>query len=177
MRFTDEQRLIVMMLADIQKSLNVRGDFNPEFISKVAAWKDEFAIAWAHNEIFDDSDIPTEFQFVIDVLDMWSFIENSVADLSPEEREELEGKAGVWGKNPKFSGFDGNNETDLMGYVTLLVEDLNRFTEFSGRGFNSHVPLATRYAAMLEKFKSIRSVILDRGGVTVDELAEVLLAR
>lgn len=177
MKFTDEQRLIVMMLADIQKSLKIRGDFNPEFISKVAVWKDEFAIAWAHNEIFDDSDTPEDFKFVVEVVDMWSFIESAVADLDQDGRTALEREAGVWGKNPKFQGFDGNNETDLMSYVGLLVEDLNRFSEFKGRDFNSHVPLAARYAAMLEKFKSIRSVILDRGGATVDELAEVLLAR
>lgn len=176
MKFTDEQRLIVMMLADIQESLNIRGDFDPKFISKVAAWKNEFAIAWASNGIFDDSNTPEEFQFVIDVVDMWSFIERAVGSFSTEERAELEGKAGVWGKNPKFQGFDGNNETDLMSYVTLLVEDLNRFTDFSGRDFNSHVPLTGRYTAMLNKFTPVRSTLLDRR-LTVDELAEILLAR
>lgn len=176
MKFTDEQRLIVMMLADIQKTLGVRGEFDPDFISKVASWKEEFALEWAYNGIFDDTHTPDSFRFVINVVDMWSFIEHSVKNLSAEERLELEAKIGVWGKEPAFRGFDGNNESEYMSHVRLLVEDLNRFSEFKGRDFNSHVPLAARYQAMLEKFDPIRVTLMDQS-MSVGQLAEVLTAR
>lgn len=176
MKFTDEQRLIVLMLADIQKALKVRGEFDPDFISKVTAWKDEFAIGFEHSMIFDGDDLPDEFRFVIDVVDMWSFIERRVADLSAPERAELADKAGIWGKDPKFTGFDGNNEAEYLSHTRLLVEDLNRFTEFKGRDFNSHVPLVNRYAAMLQVFEPIRRQLGDRR-LTVDDLVALLTAR
>lgn len=176
MKFTDEQRLIVMMLADIQKGLNIRGDFNPDFISKAAAYKDEFAIAFEYSMLFDQHDTPEGFKFVIDVLDMWSFIERRVAKLSQEERDELKAKAGIWGEDPKFAGFDGNNETELMSYTRMLVDDLRRFTEFEGRDFNSHFPAEDRYRAMYAKFQNIRPQLAERS-LTVDELAELLTTR
>lgn len=175
MKFTDEQRLIVLMLADIQKGLNIEGQFDPDFIIRAAAWKDEFAIAFEHDMLFDSSDRPASFTFVIDVLDMWSFIEDAVRDLDEEQRGKLEDIAGVWGKNPRFRGFDGNNETELMGHTRLLVKDLGRFEEFEGRDFNSHMPLASRYREMLTVFEPIRSEVLDRK-LSVEELGKILAA-
>lgn len=173
MQFTDEQRLIVMMLADIQKHLDVRGEFNPEFISKVTAWKEEFAIAWQHNVLFSADDTPESFRFVISVLDMWSFIERAYESLSADEKSQLEKRVKYYGKNPKFAGFDGNNETDLMSHCRLIVEDLSLFSEFKGRDFNSHVPMEGRYRQMLGVFEPIRRV-LERRNLNVDELEAVL---
>ncbi|WP_295380348.1 YfbU family protein [uncultured Stenotrophomonas sp.] len=176
MKFTDEQRLIVMMLADIQKALNVNGDFDPSFVSKMAAWKDEFAIAFRYDMIFDGGDLPDSFRFVINVVDMWSFIERAFERLDPAGRAELKERVGIWGENPKFSGFDGNNEAELMSHTRLLIEDLGRFEEFKGRDFNSHVPLEDRYAAMYVVFEPIRAGLWERP-MNVDELSAVLAAR
>lgn len=162
MKFTDEQRLIVLMLADIQKALNIRGEFDPAFISKVTAYKEEFAIPFQHGMLFEDQDLPESFRFVINVLDMWSFIERTYDGFDAVQRQELIDQVGVWGEDPKFSGFDGNGETELMSHCRLLVEDLRRFTEFEGRDFNSHFPAEDRYRVMLGAFEPIRRQLADR---------------
>ncbi|TOL43317.1 hypothetical protein CGH98_23025, partial [Vibrio parahaemolyticus] len=71
---------------------------------------------------------------------MWSFIEHSYAQLSDEEKVHLEEAAKPFGKDPKFPGFDGNNESSYMGIASFIVNDLERFEEFKGRNFNSHCP-------------------------------------
>lgn len=177
MKFTDEQRLIVLMLADIQKALKIRGEFDPSFISKVAAYKEEFAIPFEYGLLFDDQDLPESFKFVINVLDMWSFIERAYKELDATQRQELVERVGPRGNDPRFHGFDGNNETDLMSHCRLLVEDLHRFTEFEGRDFNSHGPMAARYREMYELFEPMRRELLDRRKLSLDDLVKLLSVR
>lgn len=55
--------------------------------------------------------------------------------------------------NLKFRGFDGNNETELMGYVQYFIIDLGRFDELTyGKEFpylNSHCQMLDKYQRML----------------------------
>lgn len=179
MKFTDEQRLIVIMLADIQKSMKVSGEFDPDFIKKVAIDGHEFAIPFEHSGAFPspEHELPEEFSFVIDVLDMWSFIEDGLKSLDSAGRAELEAAAGKFALTAKFDGFDGNNETELMAYTRLLVHDLNRFSDFKGRSFNSHSMRAERYAAMYSVFEPIRDLLMGERELNAEELAQILTAK
>ncbi len=179
MKFTDEQRLIVIMLADIQKSMKVHGEFDADFIKKVAIDKHEFAIPFEHSGAFSSSDneLPEGFKFVIDVLDMWSFIEDGLKNLDAAGRTSLEATAGKFALTAKFDGFDGNGETELMAYTRLLVNDLNRFTEFKGRSFNSHSLREARYAAMHSLFEPIRDTVMGDRELNAAELAQILTAK
>ncbi|EPG2416317.1 YfbU family protein [Stenotrophomonas maltophilia] len=179
MKFTDEQRLIVIMLADIQKSMKLGGEFDPDFIKKVAIDGHEFAIPFEHSGAFSSSDheLPEEFRFVINVLDMWSFIEDGLKNLDSAGRAALEAAAGKFALTAKFDGFDGNGETELMAYTRLLVDDLNRFSEFRGRNFNSHSMRAARYAAMHSVFEPIRDLTLGERELNAEELAQILTAK
>jgi len=177
MKFTEEQRLIVMMLADIQKSSKVQGELDADFIAKVASDGHEFAISYRYEGTFSSSqeDLPEGFRFVIDVLDMWSFVEDSLLNLSEHGRTHLEASVGKHALTAKFDGFDGNNETELMSFTRLIVQDLQRFTEFAGRDFNSHSPREGRYQAMLDVFGPIRDQLGDRY-LDSKELSKILSA-
>jgi len=179
MKFTDEQRLIVMMLADIQKELKINREFDPDFIGKAAAWKHEFAIGWKHSSIFDGNDTPDGFRFVIDVLDMFSFLERANAKLTAPERADLDARVGWSTKGRLFDGFDGNNEPELRSYVDVAINELGMFEDLkNGKydDFNSHGAREERYARMLDAFLTIRPQLGDRS-ITVDELVEVLSAK
>lgn len=100
-----------------------------------------WAPAWEMNGLFHNhADRPADVSLVVDVLDMWDFIEGRAEKLSPEEAEKL--KAANHGFLPKFVGFDGNNEATLMS-----------ISRFKGRDFNSHAPTAARYRRMAEAFQ------------------------
>lgn len=179
MKFTDEQRLIVMMLADIQKSLNINQEFDPDFISRAAAWKHEFAIGWKHQSVFDTTDTPDGFRFVIDVLDMFWFLENANGRLDATERADLDARLGWKTEGRLFDGFDGNNEPELRSYVRVAIDELNLFEELkhgSHDDYNSHSPREDRYRAMLDVFLPIRPELGDRR-LNVDDLAAILSAR
>ena len=156
MKLTDGEKLITLMLSEIYEKLAINGEIDPDFI-KSAIFNDElWGLRWKYPGIpFEDGNDPEIVGVVINILGMWSDIEQSYELLSDEEKKELEEKASPFGKNPEFRGFDGNNETEYMGTAMFIVNDLDRFTEFKGRIFNSHMPTKEAYERMLPVFKKI----------------------
>jgi uncharacterized protein YfbU (UPF0304 family) len=83
---------------------------------------------------------------VLDILDMYRSITFSWQRL--HESEELPEKL-------KFRGFDGNNETELMGYVQYFVIELGRFEELA---YGNERPYFNSHSRRLEKYKRMLSV-------------------
>jgi uncharacterized protein YfbU (UPF0304 family) len=110
---------------------------------------------------------------VVDILDMWSFIEHAYEELSDEQRTTLERDAEPFGDNPKFQGFDGNNESEHMSTAMFLVNDLDRFDQFKGRSFNCHHSSLNTHRRMLAAFEPIRRQ-LTIGRLTVEQLVQIL---
>jgi uncharacterized protein YfbU (UPF0304 family) len=157
MNISDGEKLILLMLSDLYQKLELDGEIDPDFI-KSALFNDQmWGISWKYTGIpFANDETPPEVSFVVDVLDMWDFIELSVERLSKEDREVLAEQADPFGRNPSFNGFDGNNEGREMSIARFLINDLERFQRFSGRDLNCHHPSLDMHMRMLEAFKPIR---------------------
>lgn len=156
MKITDGEKLILLMLSELYDKLGVEGEVEPDFIRSAIFSNNTWSIPWKYVGIpFDEQETPEVVKEVLDILDMWSMIERSYENLSSEAKKFVEKEAYTFGKDPKFPGFDGNNETEYMGTASFLVNDLDRFEEFKGRNFNSHCPSIDSYRRMLSVFKPI----------------------
>lgn len=156
MKITDGEKLILLMLSELYDKLGVEGEVEPDFIRSAIFSNNTWSIPWKYVGIpFEEQETPEVVKEVLDVLDMWSMIERSYESLSNESKEFVEKEASPFGKDPKFPGFDGNNETEYMGTASFLVNDLDRFEEFKGRNFNSHCPSIDSYRRMLSVFKPL----------------------
>lgn len=93
----------------------------------------------------------------------------------PTTKKALIEKAKPFGVNPKFQGFDGNNESRYIGITSTLVNDLDRFERFKGRYLNSHSRMMDVYQRMLQTFALVR-MSSEYGYLNVDEIAQVLNA-
>lgn len=177
MKLSDGEKLIVLMLSELYEKLDVKGEVEPDFI-KSAIFSDQlWGIKWKYSGIpFEESDDPEIVKEVVDILDMWSFIEQAYRQLSETEKETLAADVPHFGKNPKFSGFDGNNETEYMGTAMFLVNELERFQEFSGRSFNSHSPSIDSHNRMLNAFEPIRKTLLYEP-LNLEQLTTILKER
>ncbi len=137
-------------------------------------------MTWKYPHTFKNSNgNPPEVDFVMDVLEMWSNIEASFAALDAVEQKRLVEVAGPRGKSAKFRGFDGNNESEYLALTKIFLNDLNLFTELSGRGLNSHAPMVDRYERMLEAHNSVMESKNNAGNyglLTTDEIAQILIA-
>lgn len=156
MKITDGEKLILLMLSELYDKLEVDGEVEPDFIRSAIFSENTWGIPWKYPGIpFEKQETPEIVKEVLDILDMWSMIERSYDNLSDNEKAFVEKEAAPFGKDPMFRGFDGNNESEYMGAVSFLVNDLDRFEEFKGRDFNSHCPSVDTYNRMLGVFKPI----------------------
>lgn len=174
MKFTDGEKLIILMLSELHEKLDINGEIDPDFV-KSAIFNDKlWGLRWKYPGIpFEAEDDPEIVKVVVDILDMWSFIEHSYQNLSDEDKHKLEEDAAPFGKDPKFQGFDGNNETEYMGTAMFVVNDLDRFEEFKGRSFNSHCPSIDSHQRMLSAFEPIRKKLTFEP-LSVNELTTIL---
>ncbi len=154
MKITDGEKLILLMLSELYDTLKIDGKIEPDFI-RLAIFNDKiWSIPWKYSGIpFENRETPEIVREVLEILDMWSVIEFSYDKLIDEDKAYVEKEADPFGKEPKFRGFDGNNEADYMGTASFVVNQLNRFEEFKGRDFNSHHPSIDIYKRMLCAYK------------------------
>lgn len=151
MKITNSEKLILLMLSELYDKLGVDDGIDPDFIRSAIFSDNTWGIPWKYAGIpFKGQETPEIVNKVLDILDMWSTLERSYADLSEDSKSFVEKEAGPF---PKFLGFDGNEESEYMGIASFLVNDLDRFEEFKGQNFNSHCPSIDSYQRMLEVFK------------------------
>lgn len=87
-------------------------------------------------------------RFVLDVLDLYRAIED-VKRSTKDERVTSH-------RNSFFRGFDGNYETECMGFCRFLIETQGKFQEqkpylLKNDNLNSHMPMIPTYQRMLQK--------------------------
>jgi len=156
-QLSDGEKLIVAMLADLEKPRDHR-EIDSAQVMEAIYGGHYWSLKWELTGLFHDHiDDPGAVSLVVDTLDMWCFIEEAVENFSPAERKRIEKEAGPLGKDPRFQGFDGNYEGTYLGIAHHLVEKMDRFQRFKGRGLNSHCPMISRYARMARLFQPIRA--------------------
>lgn len=177
-KFSDGEKLIIMMMRDIYSHLKlVNGEINTKFISEVIVGGHYWAPRWEMQGLFHDyEDNPQDVRFVVDVLDMWDFIESGYAKLPKKEKDRLEKEAEPFGKHVQFMGFDGNNEAEYRGIVLFMIEEMNRFSRFKGRELNSHMPIIGSYRKMLSVFAPMRAGLVGTG-LSATQLIAILKAQ
>jgi len=173
-KISDGEKLILLMLSEVYEEMHIEGEIEPGFI-RSAIFRDQlWGIPWKYSGIpFDDQETPEIVKEVVDILAMWSFIEYRYQELSDVEKSQLADDAAPFGKEPKFRGFDGNNESEYMSIASFLINDLDRFGEFKGRSMNSHMPSIETYRRMLSTFEPMRRNLMS-GRLPLSNLSVIL---
>lgn len=148
MQFSNGERLIVVMLAEVMEAMGLNQEIDPTLVKSLTISNDGWAIERKYSGIFDSKvPEPEDVKETSDILWMWGIIESSISKLTGANASEAAG----W-YNGKFKGFDGNND-DHYGIAHTLIEELGEFSSFKGRGLNSHTQSSLpRYQTMYAKF-------------------------
>jgi uncharacterized protein YfbU (UPF0304 family) len=178
MKLTNPEKLILTMLADIHKKLGIENSVDTKLLTSAIYSDNTWALSWEMPSIVGDSPDPTPpaVSQVSDILDMWSFIEEAYASFGASEKKKIEAEANPFGTHVQFSGFDGNNEAELMSIARFFVEDMGRFSRFKGRDLNSHHPSIETYRRMLAVFEPIRKTLAGHE-LTAGQVIELLNAK
>jgi len=174
MKLTNPEKLILIMLSDIHEKLGI-DNVDTKLITNAIYSQNTWALSWELQGIVGDSPdtTPQEVIDVVDILDMWQFIEEAYETFDASEKTKIETE--TQRKNVKFIGFDGNNETEYMSIARFLVEDMGRFSRFKNRELNSHCPLIQKYRQMFIVFEQMRKTLDDNNYcLTVNQVIELL---
>lgn len=156
MQLSDGEKLILIMLCDLYEKNEVEGEIDHSFVRDTIFENQTWALTWKFSGIpFENTEVPPLVKKVLDILDMWRFIEFSYSELTEEEKGSIETNAAPFGKNPLFKGFDGNNETEYLSAADFIINKLDRFEEFKFRDLNSHIPSLNTYERMASVFNPI----------------------
>lgn len=117
--------------------------------------------------IYDERDIVTDEQcsFVLQTMSMYEALQRGFEQHGPQTVRETE---------VRFPGFDGNNETPLMGYARFVIDREHRFTHLDrNHDLNSHMPSVDMYRRMLDRWQALG----EKYDLTEAEMREVLDAQ
>ena len=158
MNLTDGEKLILLMLCDIQKSLNVKGSLDIDAL-RSSLLDDLKDYALGSNETQRATpDRESVTREVSEILDMWSAIERGYKRLTVDEKREVEAGAGPLGRGVRFSGFDVDTEGEYRALAYFLIEEAGQFERFQGRNLDAHMPALAGYRRMLRLYGPMRPV-------------------
>ena len=165
------------MLCDIHEKVGADRELDPKLIRHALIYGHTWGLEMEYANLFptvgDNRNIKSE---VIDFLDMFNFVEVAVERLTEEDRKRLEAAIGHLDL-ARFTGFDGNHESDHVSVMFFLVEDMGRFSRFKDRAnLNSHSERLARYRRMVAAFEPIRPRLAGRE-LNLSELIEIIEAR
>lgn len=177
LKFSGGEKLITLMLCEVYKHLKIDGEIDPAFVESAIHGGHFWGLKWEYSGIFheheDNERIVSE---VVDVLDMWSFIESAYEGLSKKDKDRVEKDADPFGKHVAFRGFDGNNESEYLSVAHFLIKDLKRFSNLGGRDLNSHAPLIGAYRRMFKVFDPMRTGLVGRN-LNASQIIDILKAK
>jgi uncharacterized protein len=174
MKLSDGERLILIMLSEIHERLEIKNGVDTKLVKSAIYDGNLWAMERQFSGIFHKYEASPEIvSEATDILDMWRFIETSYQNLPPADKERIKLEAEPFGEHVRFSGFDGNSESEYIGVARCYVNELDSFSLFKGRDFDSHVPLVAAYRRMYAVFEPMRS----SEDLTATQIIEILKAK
>ena len=175
MKLTDGEKLILCMLSELYQAFDIKGGIDPDFVQRAVLGNRLWALPWKYQGIpFAEQETPEIVLEVLDILEMWDFIDQKYEQLNEDEKMQLDKEAELGGVKPIFGGFDWNQEYEHSSTASFIVEELERFEGLKGKIVNSHVPSLDVYKRMVDEFKKFRHLLPD---IPVSALAGVLNKR
>ncbi|HET9638847.1 MAG TPA: YfbU family protein [Allosphingosinicella sp.] len=173
----DGEKLLLAMVSDIYARTVPDGEFDPGFVQSALYGGHYWGLEWRLSGLFHGHvDNPAVVSEVVNILDMWSYVESSFGRLPADAQVRVEKSVGDDRTMFRFDGFDGNYESEHMSVARFMIEDLGRFSSFQGREINSHYPVLDRYRRQYLAFEPIRARSMGKP-LSAADLIEILRER
>jgi len=178
MKYTQQEKLQILMLCDIYRALGIKHSYDPEIIEEAITSENYWAINWEYQHLHSGEETPKEVTFFVDVYDMYKILNETYTKLSPEDKADVAAQVQFFNEQHslEFLGFDGNNEGEYMS-IGRMLQKMGRFSGSDELTENSHTEKANSYKRMLEVFLPARRSEWDHiRGISKESLIATLNA-
>jgi uncharacterized protein YfbU (UPF0304 family) len=156
MNFNAAERIALLLAC---QSSGAGQELDPVFIQDAITSGNDWAIKWEYDWLFSDSKKQDDIKFVVAVLDLFRAIRNIEINSTDKDLEKFNLKR----ENIQFSGFDGNNESELYDISSFFINKMNRWQEFKDMKLNSHSPKKDYYKEIMNKYSLLKDEISSNG--------------
>ncbi len=173
--FSDGEKLILFMLRDLYRKEGEGREMNPQFIYRAISGGHYWALDMKYPGLLDRRvDSGELIEEIIEVLNMWTDIEEDYARLSKKDKQRVKSEGS--GSRPEFWGFSANEESEHLSATSFLVRDVERFSRFEQRVVKSHLPTVDAYRRMLAAYRPIRKKF-DHSRLSASQIIDLLKER
>jgi uncharacterized protein len=178
MKLTNQEKLLLMMLADIHEALKIKDGVDTKLLKSAIYTDNTWALQWEMPGILTGPSDPTPpaVKTVSDILEMWTLLEEAYERFGPADKARIKIEADPFGDPVRFPGFGGNNEPRALNIAQFLVDDMGRFSHFKGRDLDSHFPGMEGYLRMFSVFEPMRETLGVMGALSADQVILILKA-
>jgi uncharacterized protein YfbU (UPF0304 family) len=174
MHLSDGEKLILFMLADMYRKLEIKDGIDPKFIEEAISSGHMWAVKWKYPGIFSATETCESIrEEAANLVEMWDTLEYSYDNLSEDDKKRVDSDAHPFANPVRFRGFSGNDEIEYISVARIMIDYLDRFSRFSKRDLNSHMPSLDAYRRMYARYESLR-LSLGPGGLSVDSIIVIL---
>jgi uncharacterized protein YfbU (UPF0304 family) len=179
MNLSKGEKLILLMLADVQKALSVKAPaVDAELVQKAIYKNQTWAIDWEYSMMLGGKDDdPKHVKETADILSMYRVIKSSFDALSKPEQDSVRSRTGHSASYLEFQGFDGNHDKHF-GVARFMADDMeDAFAELKGKNLNSHSSATLpRYFRMLGAYNHVLGQSGHFVGLSSDQIVQILTA-
>lgn len=158
MKLTDGEKLILTMLSEIKQGLSLKGGVDAEFVGAAVSYGYDWAFDLESSGIQTEKNpIPGNVLEVMNILEMWSWLEADYNKLSNEDKALV--REVNHGRDVYFPGFDGHR--DELSIANFITHYLHRFNHFKDRNIPDSHGLGMDmddYRRMLPAFERAREL-------------------
>ena len=167
------EKLILQMLCDLHTHLKVESQIDADLVREAITSGHLWALS--NMSAFETPVSEAVARETQDILFMWQRLEESYDNLSESEKDELAAAVELYGEGVRFTGFDGNNESEYLSAARLMIYKLDRFASLKDRRdhLDSHMPTLEVHRRMLGIFEPILQEITNKD-CTAAQIAEVM---
>ena len=178
MEISKAERLQLLMMCDIYRTLEIDNSFDPDVIEEAITSGNFWAIELEYQSLDAEPVSQDTVRFVSNVLDMFTGLKATYDMLEQEDKDALARDIPHFSVDSSltFEGFDGNNESTHFG-ITHMFNKMGRFTTTANLTANSHMPVVGLYSRMLDVYTPLRGSFTHHNGIGFENLKAVLLER
>lgn len=113
MKLSNGEKLILLMLCEIQENLKMKGETNTALIKEAIFSGNLWGLEWGMPGVFHGSETSeATVTEMVNILAMWQRLEESFNGLNAADKKWLAEQSDL-GRDVKFHGFDGNSQIEV----------------------------------------------------------------